>query len=148
MDKRENRAMIESLRPHFVFNVLNVIRYMIKKDSDKAGRMVYDLALYMRCKIAAQTEENLSPFEAEFQAVSAYIRLEQVSMPNLFMEKQLPDEPGDIMPGTLLTAVEKTVKEQVRTTKEKRTLVITDRYQAEKRGIGIMVKETDVWILL
>lgn len=145
--KRKNRAMIESLRPHFIFNVLNVIRYMIKKDSDKASSMVYDLALYMRCKIAAQTEEEPGPFEKEYQAVSAYIRLEQIALPNLFLERELACVPEKILPGTLLEAVEGVIKEQVRTTKERRTLVITDRYKEEK-GIIIMVKETDIWIPL
>lgn len=145
--KRKNRAMIESLRPHFVFNVLNVIRYMIKKDSDKAGSMVYDLALYMRCKIAAQTEDVPGPFETELQAVSAYIQLEQVALPNLFFEWELARMPEKILPGTLLETVEGVIKEQVRSTKEVRTLVITDRYK-QKKGIIIMVKETDVWIPL
>lgn len=148
MNKKENRALIERLRPHFVFNTINNICYMLKKDSSKAEKMLYDLALYMRCKISALTEEKPSPFATELKCTNAYIRLEQISLRHLTLEQKIANPPESLNPGAMLEAAERLIKEQVRSTKEPRTLVITDQSGKVEKGIVIMVKETDVWIPL
>ena len=145
--KKENRAMIESLRPHFVFNVMNVLRYMIKKDAAKASDMVYDLSLYMRCKLDTSEESSETTFRKEWNAVSAYLRLEQVALPNLSFFTDVKNEECAMEAGALLEGVEQLVKEQVRITKEARTLRFVD-YHDDKDYIKVIVEETNVWIQL
>lgn len=140
--------MIESLRPHFVFNVMNVLRYMIKKDAVKASDMVYDLSLYMRCKLDAAEESSETMFQKEWNAVSAYLRLEQVALPNLSFFSDVENEEYVLEAGTLLEGVEQLVKEQVRITKEARTLRFIDYHDENKDYIKVIVEETNVWIQL
>lgn len=146
--KRENRAVIESLRPHFVFNVMNVLRYMIKKDAAKASEMVYDLSLYMRCKLDTAEEAGVTTFKKEWNAVSAYLRLEQVALPNLKFFMEVDNIEYTLMGGSLLEAAEQLVKEQVRITKEPRTLCFTGYHDGNRDYIKVIVEETDVWIQL
>lgn len=146
--KDTNRAIIESLRPHFVFNVMNILRYIIKKDPAKASEMVYDLSLYMRCKIGALEEEGLTTLLEEWNFVQAYLKLEQVALPNLGYVMDADDSQCEINRGTFLENVEKLVKEQVRVTREPRTIHITNCDDNGQQTIKIMVKETGVCIQL
>lgn len=146
--KKKKREMIESLRPHFVFNVMNVLRYMIKKDTDKACDMVYDLSVYMRCKLDTAENALETTFQKEWNAVSAYLRLEQVALPNLNFFSDVKNEQYIIASGSLLEHVEQLVKEQVRITKEPRTLCFTDHHDEGDDSIKIIVEETNVWIQL
>ena len=142
----DNRQLIESLRPHFVFNMMNILRYIIKKDANKACDMVYDLSIYMRCKLSGlEPEENIS-FEEEWNNVQAYLRLEQTSLPYLEFSADVKGDDHLIRRGALLEIVEKLVKEQVRVTREKRTLYITD--EEGLQTIKAMIKEIGVCIQL
>lgn len=144
---REKRTVAEALRSHFVFNVMNVLRYMIKKKPDKAGEMVYDLSLYMRCKLDAIDDEGSTTFQKEWNATDAYLRLEQVALPNLKYDMNVNNTEYSFEKGVLLETVETLVKEEIRVTKDTRTIQITD-CRGEAEGIKIGVKETDVWIQL
>ncbi len=146
--REDNRELIEALRPHFVFNIMNVLRYIIKKDAVKASDMVYDLSLYMRCKIGSIEDASETTYEEELVYVLAYIRLEQVAMPNLKFVTDVTDGTYEIERGALLEAVEKLVKEQVRVTKEPRTIHIIDCDVNGQQVIKLTVKENDVCIQL
>ena len=143
-----NRAIIESLRPHFVFNVMNILRYIIKKDQTKASDMVYDLSLYMRCKLGVLEETEITVLGDEWNYVEAYLRLEQVALPNLNYAMNVDNPDCEIKRGALLEGVEKLVKEQVRVTREPRTIYITNCDDNGQQTIKIIVKETNVCIQL
>lgn len=142
----DNKLLIESLRPHFVFNMMNILRYIIKKDANKACDMVYDLSLYMRCKLGGLEPDEVISFEEEWTFVQSYLRLEQTSMPYLQFSADVKGNSHSIKKGELLELVEKLVKEQVRVTKEKRTIYITD--DEGQQTIKAMIKETGVCVQL
>lgn len=146
--KDSNRAIIESLRPHFVFNIMNILRYIIKKDPAKASEMVYDLSLYMRCKLGVLEEDEITTFSEEWNFVQAYLRLEQVALPNLAYAMDLEKTQFEIKRGTLLENMEKLVKEQVRVTREPRTILITNCDGDGQPAIKIIIKETNVCVQL
>lgn len=147
-NKDTNRAIIESLRPHFVFNEMNILRYMIKKDPEKASDMVYDLSIYMRCKIGVLEDDEITTLENEWNFVRAYLSLEKVSLSNLEYALNVENPQCEIKRGALLEGVEKLVKEQVRATKEPRTIYITNCDDNGQPAIKLIVKETDVCIQL
>lgn len=150
--KDKNRALIESLRPHFVFNVMNILRYIIKKDPAKASEMVYDLSLYMRCRLGMLQESERTTFEEELNFVKAYLRLEQVALPNLKFvadaDNGIYEAAYEINRGTLLESVETLVKEHVRPTKELRTIRITNCEDNGQLIIKIVIEETNVCVQL
>ncbi len=142
----DNRLLIESLRPHFVFNMMNILRYIIKKDANKACDMVYDLSIYMRCKLGSLEPAEYISFEEEWSVVQAYLRLEQISMPYLQFSEEVKNNSHVVKKGELLEIVEKLIKEQVRVTREKRTIYITD--EEGRQSIKAMIKENGVCIQL
>lgn len=147
--KETNRMVIESLRPHFVFNVMNIIRYMMKKDINKAGEMIYDLSLYMRCKIGICEETEVSTtIKDEWRYVQAYLRLEQVALTNLNYVMNVEYVDYEIKRGAFLESIERLVKEQVRVTRKPRTIYIENCDCNGQQTIKVVVKETNVWIQL
>ena len=43
------RNTLDEMHFHFVFNILNTLRYMVNTDTDIAYEMIYDLSLFLRC---------------------------------------------------------------------------------------------------
>jgi LytS/YehU family sensor histidine kinase len=74
------QRMIHLFRPHFVFNMLAVMRYMIKKNPEKAYNMVYDFSKYLRGNVESLTEEELIPVDQELEHVKAYLNMEQIHL--------------------------------------------------------------------
>lgn len=145
--KEQNRIVVDSLRPHFVFNVMNIIRYWIKKDSTKASGMLYDLSVYMRGKIEQVTTNEEIPIEEELNYVGAYLRLEQELISNLSFSncKGTGKNRTRVRPGTILRPAERLIRDEVRSTKEPRTIC----FRSTKKDIlEIGVKEKDLWIQL
>lgn len=141
MDKKENRAVIDALRPHFIFNTMNILRLMIKKDSDRANQMVYDLSLYLRGHMEGIISEELIDIKEELNFAEAYLRLEQVSHPNLkyhFMEIQGVSQ---VPIGCVQTLVEQLFKEYIRVTKETRTLILESKSVSEEVELWISIPE-------
>lgn len=139
MDRVDKQKVMEELRPHFLFNEMNIIRYMIGKNPKVADRMVYDLSKFLRYKFEVIALEGAIPAKEEWKAVEAYLRLEQVSYPNLEYEANWEVTPS-ICRGALLNTVELLIKEQIRETKETRTVFI----EGHNKGIVITVRETDM----
>lgn len=145
--KEQNRILMDSLRPHFVFNVMNMIRYWVKKDSEKASRMIYDLSVYMRGKVEQVTAEEEIPVEEELNYVGAYLRLEQELVSNLSFQggSGTGRAKTSVLPGAFLEPVEKLLAEEVRSTKDSCTVCFRS---AKKDILEIGVKEKDIWIQL
>ena len=145
--KEQNRILVDSLRPHFVFNVMNMIRYWVKKDSEKASRMIYDLSVYMRAKMEQVTTSEEIPVEEELNYVGAYLRLEQELVSNLSFQggSCTGRTKTSVLPGTFLMPVEKLIAEEVRSAKEPCTVCFRS---AKKDILEIGVKEKDIWIQL
>lgn len=145
--KREYAVQaIDILRPHFMFNVLNQIKYQIKKNPDLAEEMVYDLANFCRGSLTVASMEEEAVLDEEIRAFKSYLRLECAMNRNMELELNLTNERGVrhmiVSPGTLQEFGTMLVKEEVRTTKEKRTLVVTDGLKEDKYYIHVEIKET------
>ena len=76
----------EQIRPHFIFNSLNVIRALIKKDPAKAADGIDHFADYLRAHVLTLNGPDLIKFDEELYNVKAFIALAQPSY----------DEPIDI----------------------------------------------------
>ena len=76
----------EQIRPHFIFNSLNVIRALIKRDPAKAADGIDHFADYLRAHVLTLNGPDLIKFDEELYNVKAFIALAQPSY----------DEPIDI----------------------------------------------------
>lgn len=147
-DKKEiAKQTIETLRPHFTFNVLNQIKYQIGKNPDLAQEMVYDFANFYRAGLTLASCEEETILDEEIRALKSYLKLEAAMNKNLTLEMDLSFEKDVrhkiVKTGCLQKFGAELIKEEVRTTKEERTLRITDEIREGKYHILVKIKETD-----
>lgn len=140
------REVIETLRPHFIFNVLNQIKYQIGKKPDLAQEMVYDLANFYRGSLTLAAREEETTLDEELRAFKSYLKLETAMNKNLSIEFEMENEKGVrhmiVKPGALQEFGASLIKEEVRVTKEERTLLITDGLKEDHYYIHVKIKET------
>ncbi len=147
MDKQNEmrdvqKETIEKMRLHFVFNTLNAIRYMIKKQPDVASDMVYDLAKFMRGSCDAVISDEPEALSKELEFVKAYLLLEEKQRSKLTILWQVADESGYVVPGSVYWEIEKLLKKEIYGSREERTLVITR--EGSLSPIGIHIRENCV----
>lgn len=134
------RETLDKLRLHFVFNSLNAIRYLIKKQPDTAYDMVYDLAKYLRGCTEAIISEDMVPVEEELSFAKAYVSLEEIQRSRLSVSWQIENCAGFVKPGSIYQEAERLLKQEVFCCKEPRTfLAMSD---TERALIQLCIVET------
>ena len=75
-----NEAQLKMLRyqinPHFLFNALNTIRYMIDEDKEVARKMITEFSDYFRYSL--QNNKNEDTLENEINAIRNYLEIQQI----------------------------------------------------------------------
>lgn len=145
-DKEIAKQTIEILRPHFTFNVLNQMKYQIGKNPDLAQEMVYDFANFYRASLTLASGEELTLLDEELRAFKSYLRLECGMNRNLAVELQLSRE-KDVRQWIVRTGILQKfgadlVREEIRTTKEERTLCVADQMKDGLYSIHVKIHET------
>ena len=108
--KSANIAVLQ-MRPHFIYNVLTSIYYLIGQDPEKAQQVIFDFTNYLRRNMTAMTQEKTIPFTEELEHIKAYLAVEQVRFENqLFVEYDTPHILFRLPPLTLQPLVENCVK--------------------------------------
>lgn len=91
------QALQARIRPHFLFNCMNIIASLTRKDPKLAEETVEDLADLFR--VSLQDSETLSTLEQEIQLCKRYLRIESY---RLGERLQIAWEIGQIDPRTRL----------------------------------------------
>lgn len=65
----------QQIRPHFIFNSLQIIKSLIRSDQEKAVRSLEDFSDYLRANIDAISSDSLISFEEELAHTEAYVDL-------------------------------------------------------------------------
>lgn len=79
--KEVTRETITPINYHFLFNTLNNLITLIRKDPQEACDAVYALAKYLRTGFAAREAKGLISFEDELTQIRAYLCLEEKRFP-------------------------------------------------------------------
>jgi signal transduction histidine kinase len=105
-------ALSAQIEPHFLFNTLASIQYLIRNDTNKAGEMTSDLIRYLRLALP-RMKEATARLTDELDLVRAYLGIMQIRMgsrlqftidsPNDLSDVQIPTM-------TLITLVENAIK--------------------------------------
>ena len=78
-EKAELRARVQALqsriRPHFLFNSMNIIASLVHVDPDVAEEVVEDLAVLFRASLSDSTTEPV-PLEEELELCRKYVHIE------------------------------------------------------------------------
>ena len=65
------------IKPHFLFNVLNTISSFCDTDPERAGKLISDLANYLRHSFDFKNLDLFVPIEAEISLVKSYLEIEK-----------------------------------------------------------------------
>ncbi|MEQ8907741.1 MAG: histidine kinase [Vicingaceae bacterium] len=94
--KAEQRALRAQMNPHFVFNILSSVQYLVmKKDNNRAVHFLNLFAGLMR-KVLDYSNTNLISLEEELKILNEYLELEQLRMENSFTFKIEKSEKLDV----------------------------------------------------
>ena len=70
--------MLSQIKPHFLYNVLNTIYHLYRKEPETAQEAVSSFAEYLRCNMLSIEKNAPIPFSAEYQHIQTYLSLEQI----------------------------------------------------------------------
>jgi LytS/YehU family sensor histidine kinase len=105
-------ALSAQIEPHFLFNTLASIQYLIRNDTNKAGEMTSDLIRYLRLALP-RMKQSTARLADELELVQAYLGIMQIRMgTRLQFAIDSPDDLCDVQipTMTLITLVENAIK--------------------------------------
>lgn len=80
LDKQLSEAkmaiMVSQIQPHFLYNALNTIKYLIKRDPKKAETALVSFSYYLRGNMDSLTQKAPIPFTDEIEHVKHYADIE------------------------------------------------------------------------
>lgn len=74
------KIAVSQIKPHFLFNVLSSIYYLVGMDSDRCRTAISDFSRYLRGNISSVHSETPIPVEQELQHTKAYLALEELRL--------------------------------------------------------------------
>ncbi|MBR5441493.1 MAG: histidine kinase [Clostridia bacterium] len=120
--------MISQIQPHFLYNALNTIKYMTKKDPKTAEHAIVKFSSYLRANMDSLTQKEPIAFTKELEHVKNYIDIEQLRFGDrLKTEYDIEVEDFTIPPLTIQPIVENAIKHGVNQKPEGGTVKISTR---------------------
>ena len=139
-NQRASLAVLQ-MRPHFIYNTMTSIYYLIEQDAPKAQQVTLDFTDYLRKNFTAIAKEGTIPFTEEVEHTRAYLAVEQVRFEGkLFVAFDTPYTSFRLPPLTLQPIVENAVKHGVDPDLDPLTIRI--RTREVKNGVEISVADT------
>lgn len=133
------------IEPHFLFNTLASIQYLIRNDAGKATEMTSDLIRYLRLALP-RMKQSTARLADELELVRAYLGIMQIRMgarlrfgidsPDVLGEAQIPTM-------TLITLVENAIKHGLEQKPDGGMISVTVRKDSENpRKLRLEVADT------
>ena len=142
--------IISELQPHFIFNSLTNIKYLIKKNPELAVDAIDKFTKYLRRNLDTISDQELITFEEELEHTKTYLWLEQLRFRDLKVEYSIDEDQFLIPPLSLQPIVENAVRHGVTKKVGGGTIKIyvrdmDDCYKITVKddGIGFNAKELD-----
>ena len=113
----ELNELRNQINPHFLFNMLNNVKALIRTDPEKATTVIMKLSEFLRYQLYENTEEK-TPLAAELNFISNFLNLEKIRRDNLSISinnKTDARSAGAVLipPNLFTTFVENAVKHSV-----------------------------------
>jgi two-component system sensor histidine kinase AlgZ len=127
------QALQARIRPHFLFNTLNAVLSLVRKDARRAEAAIEDLAELYRMVMA--DAKNLTTLARELDLTRQYLNLEQLRLgERLVVDWQIADAPRDALvpPLLLQPLVENAVYHGIEPGVEPGTIVIAIRREKDR----------------
>jgi len=135
----ESAFLQAQIKPHFLYNALNIIAVLCRVDSEKARELILDLSNYMRHSFDFKNLEKYIAFEEELEFIQAYVRIEQARFKDrLNVIYEIDDTEGLRLPPLLLQPlVENAIRHGIRKNNIGRTVVLRVKNLKERYLIEI-----------
>lgn len=131
--------MLSQIQPHFLYNALNTIKYLTKKDPKAAETAIVKFSNYLRANMDSLTRKEPIPFEKELEHVENYVAIESLRFGNrLNVEYDINYKDFSIPPLTVQPIVENAIKHGVNQKAEGGTVKIST---FEKNESSIIIIE-------
>ena len=135
--------MLSQIKPHFLYNVLNTIYHLYRKEPETAQEAVSSFAEYLRCNMLSIEKNEPIPFSEEYQHIQTYLSLEQIRFRGkLDVVYDVGVTNFKLPPLTVEPLVENAVKHGV--TKKRGGGTVTVSTRKTEEGIQITVADTGV----
>lgn len=126
------KVMLSQIKPHFLFNTLNIIRSLITRDSKTAVEAVDHFADYLRENMTSLEHTECIPFEEELRHVENYLYIEKLRFKgHLNVEYDIHSTSFSIPPLALQVLVENAVKHGISPKEEPGTVTIRTSEDSE-----------------
>ena len=135
--------MLSQIKPHFLYNVLNAIYHLYRKEPEIAQEAVSSFAEYLRCNMRSIEKSEPIPFGEEYQHIQTYLSLEQIRFRDkldVVYDVEVTD--FKLPPLTVEPLVENAVKHGV--TKKRGGGIVTLSTRKTEEGVQIIVRDTGV----
>ena len=130
--RQKANIMVLQMRPHFIYNTLASIYYLIDQDQSKAQQVTRDFMTYLRKNFTAIVQEDTIPFTEELEHTRAYLAVEKARFEDkLFVEFDTPHTRFRVPTLTLQPIVENAVKHGVSPDLEPLYITVTTRLTDE-----------------
>ena len=135
--------MLSQIKPHFLYNVLNTIYHLYRKEPETAQDAISSFAEYLRCNMLSIEKSEPIPFVEEYQHIQTYLSLEQIRFRgklDVIYDVEVTD--FKLPPLTVEPLVENAVKHGV--TKKRGGGIVTISTHRTNDGVRITVADTGV----
>lgn len=106
--------MLSQIQPHFLYNALNTIKYLTKKDPKAAEEAIVKFSSYLRANMDSLSEKGFIPFTKELDHVRNYAYIEQLRFGDrLNIEYDIQCQDFGVPPLVIQPLVENAIKHGV-----------------------------------
>lgn len=133
------RAIRNQLQPHFLFNALNGIATLVRRDPETGYEMLTSLSDLLRLALRRMDAQEI-PLREEMEFVERYVQIQQMRFGDrLRVIKDVPQEYEDSLVPTLIvqTLVENAIKHGVEPSSRRATVEIRARADGENLTLSV-----------
>ncbi|MCQ2492082.1 MAG: histidine kinase [Lachnospiraceae bacterium] len=149
-DQRD-ALMISQIQPHFMYNTLNIIYFLCRKNPQLAGDTVLKFSDYLRNNLdVSANPDRLIPFEQELKHTKIYSDIEMLRFENISVEYKVDDKDFLVPALCVQPMVENAIKHGVRG-REHGVVIISSYFDGKNHvieikdnGIGYVKPQTNV----
>ncbi len=109
-----NTLMLSQIQPHFLYNALNTIKYLVRKDPKTAESVIVKFSSYLRANMDSLTHKEPIPLSKEIEHVKNYTEIEKIRFgERLNVNFDIKCENFSVPPLTVQPIVENAIKHGV-----------------------------------
>ncbi|MEG0377345.1 MAG: histidine kinase, partial [Eubacterium sp.] len=131
--------MMSQIQPHFMYNTLQAIQVLCRKDSDTAQKTIVKFSEYLRHNMDFVEMKGLISFKEDFNHIKCYVDIEQIRFQErLRMAYDIQVDDFMIPPLSIQPLVENAIKHGICKKAEGGTVIVRTRKEANRIIIEVM----------